>query len=65
MTILDYPSYAADYEFNTLYYNENGDLTFYGVSEHGWEAEKDCELLRQQGYEPIILHNVRIQHRRK
>ncbi len=60
MTI-NIPSYANDYEFVVCFKSENNTLEYWSVETRGWEAEKQCNLIREKGLEPIILHNVRIQ----
>lgn len=60
------PSYAADFEFVVCYKGEETDpdsYYFYSVADKDYIAERDCEEIRNSGWEPAILHNVRIQGR--
>lgn len=60
------PSYASEYEFVICYKGEEDDpdtYYFYTVSESGFWAEQACKEIRESNcdWEPIIIHNVRIQ----
>lgn len=60
------PSYASEYEFVICYKGEEDDpdtYYFYSIAERGCDAERDCDEIRNSGcgWEPLIIHNVRIQ----
>ena len=60
------PSFANDYEFIVCSKKKDSNEYIYdSVFENGWNAEIRCKELREEGFEPIIIHNVRIQGRRK
>ena len=62
------PSYASEYEFVICYKGEEEDpdtYYFYSISDNAHHAELDCEEIKSNGWEPIIIHNVRIQRREK
>lgn len=63
--IFNIPSWAYDYEFIvcSLSY-ERTQADYWSVETNGWKAEEECEAIRKQGLEPIIIHNVRIQGKR-
>lgn len=68
MEIKGIPSYASEFEFIICYKGEEEDpdsYYFYSVEENGWMAEQDCEELKADNFEPIVIHNVRIQGRKK
>lgn len=60
------PSYASEYEFVICYKGEEEDpdtYYFYTIAESGFMAEQACKEIRESncGWEPLIIHNVRIQ----
>lgn len=59
------PSYANDYEFVVCIKDDDFNFSFYSVAENGFVAEKDCDAIRELGKEPVILHNVRIQGKKR
>lgn len=62
------PNYASNYEFVICYKGEPDDpdtYYFYSISDNAHMAERDCEEIRNSGWEPVIIHNVRIQGVRK
>jgi len=61
------PSWASDYEFIICYRDVNKDelFKFYAVAEQGFHAEQLCSEIKSDTVETIIIHNVRIQGRRK
>lgn len=64
------PSYASEYEFVVCYKGEEEDpdtYYFYTVSDNGFMAEKACDEIRNNGcgWEPAIIHNVRIQGKKR
>lgn len=62
----DYPSWAADYEFIVMVKNTDEDsYTFWSVETNGFCAEIEAKNAESTGLDVIILHNVRIQGRRK
>ncbi len=69
MDIKYIPSYASEYEFIICYLDLDSDepdvYEFYTIADNGHFAEMACEECRSNGWEPIIIHNVRIQGRIK
>lgn len=68
MEIKYIPSYASEFEFVICYKGEEEDpdsYYFYTVAESGYFAEMACDECRSNGWEPIIIHNVRIQGRKR
>lgn len=66
MEFKNIPSYASDYEFVICYKGEEKDpdtYYFYAVATNGFTAEHICDEIRNNNcdWEPIIIHNVRIQ----
>lgn len=60
------PSWASDYEFIVCYRDVNEDLfKFYAVAEQGFHAEQLCSEIKSDTVETIIIHNVRIQGKRR
>lgn len=64
------PSYASEYEFVVCYKGEEEDpdtYYFYTVSDNAYIAEKVCDEIRNNGcgWEPAIIHNVRIQGKKR
>ena len=62
----DYPSWAADYEFIVMVKNTDEDsYTMWAVETNGFCAENEAKKAESTGLDVIILHNVKIQGRRK
>ena len=61
------PSWASDYEFIICYrdVNKNEPFKFYSVAEQGFYAEQLCSEIKSDTVETIIIHNVRIQGKRR
>lgn len=63
------PSYANDYEFIVCCKDPKSETPdiyeFYSVETDGWMAEKIANQCKQKNLKPIIIHNVRIQGRRR
>lgn len=60
------PSWASDYEFIVCYRNNKDELfKFYAVAEQGFHAEQLCSEIKSDTVETIIIHNVRIQGKRR
>lgn len=64
------PSYASEWEFVICYKGEEEDpdaYYFYTIADNGFMAEQACEEIRNSGcdWEPLIIHNVRIQGHKK
>lgn len=59
------PSLAQDYEFIILAKFHTDIYYFYSVAENGWYAEQLCKEIQNDGGEGVIIHNVRIQGRKR
>lgn len=62
----DYPSWAEDYEFIVMVKNTDEDsYSMWSVETSGFVAESAAKNAESTGLDVIILHNVKIQGRRK
>lgn len=62
----DYPSWAEDYEFIVMVKNTDEDsYSMWSVETNGFVAESAAKDAESTGLDVMVLHNVRIQGRRK
>lgn len=62
----DYPSWAEDYEFIVMVKNTDEDsYTMWSVETNGFVAESAAKDAESTGLDVMVLHNVKIQGRRK